>query len=417
MKKNFIKKFKKRKLIAKITNEQKLIKKIKKNQVYIYCGFDPTKESLHLGHLIPLITLKRLLNYGYKIIILLGGITSIIGDPSFRKNRRNNNSIYNINIYTKKINLQIKKFFKNNKNILLLNNKKWFSNMKILFFLKNIGENFNVNKILNKKAIKTRNSIYNKGITFTEFSYCILQSYDFLYLYKNFNINLQIGGSDQWGNITSGIDLIKKKYKKETFGITLPLMTKKNGEKFSKTENNTLWLDKKKTSPYEFYQFWINIPDEKVYLFLKQITFLKLNTINNIIKKKKINYAKKILAQQITKIIHGKKELKKIEFSSKFFFKKKWKKDKKNFYKIYKYNIPKLKISKKIICLKEIILKLKITKSKSQAHNLILNKSIYINYKIILNVNYKIQNRDKYFDKFTLISKGKKKFFLLKWIK
>ncbi len=417
MKKNFIKNLKKRKLIVKISNKKKLIKKIKKNKINIYCGFDPTKESLHLGHLIPLITLKRLLNYGYKIIILLGGVTSIIGDPSFRKNKRNINSIYNINIYTKKINLQIKKFFKNNKNILLLNNKKWFSNMKILFFLKNIGENFNVNQLLNKKAIKTRNSIYHKGITFTEFSYCILQSYDFLYLYKNFHINLQIGGSDQWGNITSGIDLIKKKYKKETFGITLPLMTKKNGEKFSKTENNTLWLDAKKTSPYEFYQFWLNIPDEQVYLFLKQITFLKLNTINSIIKKKKINYAKKILAQEITKIIHGKKELKNIEFSSNFFFKKKWKKNKKYFYKLYKYNIPKLKISKKITYLKEIILKLNITKSKSQAHNLILNKSIYINYKIILNVNYKIKNKDKYFNKFTLISKGKKKFFLLKWTK
>ncbi len=414
MKKNFIKKLEKRNLIVQISNKKKIIKKIKKKNINIYCGFDLTNNSLHLGHLIPLITLKRLSKYGYKIIILLGGSTSIIGDPSFKKRKKNINLKKNISNYTKKITLQIKNFFKNNRNIFLLNNKKWLNNMKVFFFLTKIGKFFNINQMLNKEAIKNRNS--NKGITFKELSYCILQSYDFLYLYKKFNINLQIGGSDQWGNITSGIHLIKKKYNKEVFGITLPLMIKKNGIKFGKTENNALWLDPKKTTPYEFYQFWLNIPDKQVSDFLKQITFLKIKKIENILKNKNINLAKKILAKEITKIIHGKKEFKNIKFSTDFFFKKnKWKNNKKYFYKLFKLNIPKLSISTKITFLKEIILKLNITNSKSQAHNLILNKSIYINYNIISNVNYYINKKDKYFNKFTLISKGKKKFFILKW--
>ncbi len=413
--KNIIKELKQRKLIVQISNEKKIIKKIKKKKIYIYCGFDPTNDSLHLGHLIPLITLKRFIKYGYKIIILIGGITSIIGDPSFKEKERTINSIKKINIFTKKISLQIKTFFKNNKNILILNNKKWFNNMKILFFLKKIGKYFNINQILNKEAIKKRNIKNKKGITFTELSYCLLQSYDFLYLYNKYSINLQIGGSDQWGNIISGIDLINKIYKKETFAITLPLITKKNGKKFGKTENNTLWLDSQKTTPYEFYQFWLNIQDNQVNNFLKQITFLKKKKIKNIIKKKNIYNTKKILAKEITKIVHGKKELKNIIFTSNFFFKKKWKKNKKYFYKLSKLNIPKFNISKNISYIKEILITTKITNSKSQAHNLILNKSIYINYKIITDTKYKIKNKDKFFKKFTLISKGKKKFFLIKW--
>ncbi len=416
MKKNIIKELKKRKLIIQISNEKKIIKKIQDKNIHIYCGFDPTKDSLHLGHLIPLITLKRFLNYGYKVIILIGGITSIIGDPSFKKKERKINSLNNINKYTKKIISQIKKIFKNHKNLLLLNNKKWYCNMKILFFLKNIGKYFNINQILNKESIKTRNIKNKKGITFSEISYNLLQSYDFLYLYKKYNTNIQIGGSDQWGNIISGIELIKKIYRKEVFAITLPLITDKKGIKFGKSENNTLWLNSNKTTPYQFYQFWLNIPDNKINIFLKQITFLKIKKINNIIKKNNIFYAKKILAKEITKIIHGKKEFKKAIYIANFFFKKKKQKNKKEFYKIFNFIKPKLHISKNIYNLKKILVIINITHSKSQAHKLILNKSIYINYKKILEPEYKIKNKDKLFNKFTLINKGKKNFFLIKWI-
>ncbi len=416
MNKNIIEELKQRELITQISNENKIIKKIKNKKKYIYCGFDPTKDSLHLGHLIPLITLKRFLNYGYKIIIVLGGITSTIGDPSFRKKEREINSINNINKYTQKILLQIKKFFKNYKNILLLNNKLWFSNMKVLFFLRNIGKYFNVYKILNKEAIKSRNIKNKKGITFSEISYNLLQGYDFLYLYKKYNVHIQIGGSDQWGNIISGIELIKKIYKKEVFAITLPLMTRKNGIKFGKSENNTLWLNSKKTTPYEFYQFWLNIPDDQVHKFLKQITFLSINKINKIIKRKNIYNIKKILAQEITTIIHGKKEFKNAICISNFFFKKKKiKENKKKFNKIFNLQKPKINISNQISNLKKILIKLNIVNSKSKAHNLILNKSIYINYKKILNPEYKIKKKDKLFKIFTIISKGKKNFFLIKW--
>ncbi len=413
--KNIIKELIERKLIIQISNKKKIIKKIKKKKIYVYCGFDPTSDSLHLGHLIPLITLKRFINYGYKIIILIGGITSIIGDPSFKEKKRTLNSIKDINKFTKKIILQINLFFRNNKNILILNNKKWFNNMKILFFFQKIGKYFNINQILNKEAIKKRNTTKKKGITFTELSYCLLQGYDFLYLYEKFKVNIQIGGSDQWGNIISGIELIKKVHKKETFAITLPLITRKNGIKFSKTGSNTLWLNPKKTSPYKFYQFWLNISDNQVNNLLKQITFLKINNINNIIKNKNIYKIKNILAKEITTIVHGKKELKNAIFISNFFFKKKWKKEKKYFYKIFKLNIPKFSISKNILSIKEILIITKITNSKTQAHNLIINKSIYINYNIIMNTEYKIKKKDKFFNTFTLINKGKKNFFLIKW--
>ncbi len=417
MKKNIISEIKKRKLIINISNKKKIIKKIKKKKIKLYCGFDPTYKSLHLGHLIPLITLKRFKKYGYKIIILIGKTTSEIGDPSFKKKKRKKLSKKKIIYFAKKIKKQIKKILNiNNKNILILSNDLWFKKMKILYFLKNISIHFNIKNMLNKEAIKKRNIKNKIGISFTEMSYNILQSYDFLYLYKNFNINLQIGGSDQWGNIISGINLIKKIHNKEVFGITLPLMTKKNGSKFGKTENKTLWLDKKITTPYEFYQFWLNINDEQTFLFLKQLTFLSIKKIKYIIKTKNIKEIKKILANKITKIIHGKKELKNSILASNFFFNKKNIYNKKILKKIFKIKIPKFKLKNKKKNLKEILIILNITKTKSQSHNLITNKSIYINKKIILETNYNIKKKDKLFNKYTIINKGKKNFFLIKWI-
>ncbi len=417
MEKNILKELKKRKLIIQITNKKQIFEELNKNKINIYCGFDPTSDSLHLGHLIPLISLKRFIKYGYKINILIGQTTSLIGDPSFKNKKRKNQKTKNILLYTKKIKKQIYLFFsKHKKKINLFNNNDWFNKIKIIFLLKKIGQYFSINQMLNKESIKIRNK-NKEGITFSELSYNILQSYDFAYLFKKYNINLQIGGSDQWGNITSGINLINKIYKQKAFGITLPLMITKNGNKLGKTENKTLWLNKKKTTPYKFYQFWLNIPDEQTYTFLKQLTFIKLKQIKKIKNKKNIILAKKILAKKITKIVHGKKELKNVILISKIIFtflKKNIIKEKFLFF-LFRQKIPKIKI-KKTTNIKKILILLKIVKSKNQAKNLILNNSISLNNKKITDINYTIKKKDKIFNKFTFIYKGKKSFYLIKWI-
>ncbi len=414
MKNNIIKELKLRNLIIQISNKNEIKKYIKNKNISIYCGFDATNNSLHIGHLIPLLTLKRFQNYGYKIIILIGEFTSLIGDPSFQNKKRKYYNIKKILKFSKKIKKQIKKIIPNN--IIIKKNNKWFKNMKINFFLKNLCNNFNINNMLNKEAIKKRNKINKKGINFKELSYPILQSYDFLHLFNTENTKIQIGGSDQWGNIISGINLINKINKKKSFGITLPLITKKNGKKYSKSENNIIWLNKKKTTPYEFYQFWLNIEDNKVLNYIKQFTFLKYKKINYIKKNKNIYELKKILAKEITKIVHGKKYIKKIKFVTKFYFKKNKKITFNKLKKIFKFEIPKIILKKKIKKLKKILILLKITKTKSESNRLIYQSSIKINNIIIKNINYKINKKDRYFNKFTILKKGKKKFFLIKWI-
>ncbi len=415
MKKNIIKELKWRKLIIQNSDEKNILKYLKKKNISIYCGFDPTNDSLHIGHLIPIITLKRFKKYGYKIIILIGEFTSLIGDPSFQKKKRKKYKINKILKFSKKIIKQIKKIISNK--IIIKKNSKWFNKMKINFFLKYLCNNFTINTMLNKEAIQKRNLIKKKGISYKELSYPILQSYDFLYLFNKKNTKIQIGGSDQWGNIISGINLINKIKKKKSFGITLPLITKKNGIKYSKSEKNIIWLNKNKTTPYEFYQFWLNIEDNKVNNYLKQFTFLNYKKIKNIKKNKNIIDKKKILATEITKIVHGKKYIKNINFISNFYFKKKKNITIKILKKIFKFKIPKIILKNNINKLNNILLLLKICKSKSEANKLIYHSSIKLNNIIIKNINYKIKKENKYFNKFTILKKGKKKFYLIKWIK
>ncbi len=414
MKNNIIKELKLRNLIIKISNKKEIKKYIKDKKISIYCGFDANNNSLHIGHLIPLLTLKRFQNNGYKIIILIGEFTSLIGDPSFKNKERKKNSINKILKFSKKIIKQIKNIIPN---VIIKRNNKWFKNMKIDYFLKKICNNFIVHKILNKKSIKKRNFSKKNKINFKELSYPILQSYDFLYLFNKKNTKIQIGGSDQWGNIVSGINLIKKKNKKKSFGITLPLIIKKNGKKYSKSEKNTIWLNKNKTTPYEFYQFWLNIEDNKVIDYIKQITFIKYKNIKYIIKNKNIKELKKILAEEVTKIVHGKKNIKKINFITNFYFKKNINITIKKLNKLFQFKIPKIKLKKTDNKLKNILIYLKIVNTKSKSNKLIYYSSIKINNKIINDTNYIIKKEDKYFNKFTILKKGKKNFFLIKWIK
>ncbi len=417
MKNNIINILKKRNLIKNISKNINKIKKINNKKIKIYCGFDPTNNSLHIGHLLILITLKRFIKKKYNIIILIGEITAKIGDPSFKKNYRKKIKNKKIKKYKKNIIKQIKKILNYKKyKIKFISNKKWFKKMNIIFFLKKICKYFKIKEILNKKFIKKRLNNNKKNINIKEILYNILQSYDYSYLFKNLNINLQIGGSDQWGNITSGINLIKKKYKKIALGITIPLLTNNKGKKFGKSKKKNIWLNKKKTKPYEFYQFWLNINDNKLPLYLKQFTLIKIKNIKKILNKNNIIKNKKILAKYITKIVHGKKQTKKAIIATKIYFNKNIKLNLNILNKLNNINIPKIKIkNNNKVKIKNILILLKISKNKTNSHNLILNKCIKINKNLITNTNYIINKKDILFNKYTIISKGKKKFFLINW--
>ena len=295
-------------LINQATNLEGLEKRLKKGKIVLYCGFDPTAQSLHIGNLLPLVTLK-----GFKELIisrfLIGGGTGLIGDPSGKNLERPLSDEELVKQWKKKIVQQVSNIFSGNKNsVIVVDNYEWLSKQKIIYFLRDIGRHFTVPYMLAKESVKNR---LNTGISFTEFSYMILQAFDFYYLNQNYHCELQIGGSDQWGNITAGIELIKKKTGQEVFGLSLPLVTKADGTKFGKTESGTIWLDSKLTSPYQFYQFWFNADDKDVEKFLKFYTFLTKDEIKELeLKTKKMpekRLAQKVLALEITALVHGKK--------------------------------------------------------------------------------------------------------------
>ncbi|XZR52774.1 MAG: tyrosine--tRNA ligase [Enterobacteriaceae bacterium] len=422
---NIIQKLEERLLINQITEDKNKMKLLFNKKKTLYCGFDPTSDSLHIGHLIPILTLKRFQLCGHKIIILIGGATSLIGDPSFKINERKINKKKNINIWSKKIKKQIEKFLDFNNllsNIIIINNYNWFKNINVLDFLRNIGKFFSINQMIKKEFIKQRLNNDNKKISYTEFSYNILQSFDFLKLYKKYKVILQIGGSDQWGNIISGINLIQRIYKKKTYGITLPLITKSNGIKFGKTENETIWLSKKKTSPYKFYQFWININDNDVYKFLKLLTFISLKKINDleIKEKKNINKNKKpkaqyILAKEITRTIHGKKGLKAAERITKSLFLGIYKNmTKHDFLQLKQDSMPIIYLKKKTNLLKSIIIA-GFASSCTIAYNIIKSNAISINNNKQLNPKYVFKDSDIFYKYYTIIKRGKKNFCLIIW--
>jgi len=421
-----IQELKNRGLISKIAHEKELIQNLSNNHCFkIYCGFDPTADSLHIGHLLPMLCIKHFQTIKCVPIILIGGATSIIGDPSFKDKERN--FIFRAekkHLWEKKIIKQLKTFFKtkNKKNkIEILNNFNWINNINIIDFLSVIGKQFSVNNMIKKESVKKRIKKSESGISFTEFSYSLLQSYDFLWLFKNYKVVLQIGGSDQWGNITSGIHLIKNIYKTNVSGITVPLLLQSNGRKFGKTEKDTIWLNAKKTTPYKFYQFWLNTQDQYIIKFLKLFTFVNLHKIKRIEKKitnkTVILKTKKILADCITTLIHGKNKLLSAQRITNYLFSDSYLKVLKTDFKQLKIDgIPSVSISKETNLQKALLIS-KLSSSKRQSRHLIKNKSIRINKELQKEINYEFSKNDKIFNKFTILSKGKKTHCLLFWKK
>ena len=314
--KNLIAELQARGLISQMSSEEELVKHLENNSVTLYCGFDPTADSLHIGSLVPLLTLRRFQQYGHKPLALVGGATGLIGDPSFKAQERKLNDDSTVAGWVEKLKAQVSRFidFNNASNSAeVVNNLDWTRGVDVLTFLRDVGKHFSVNQMIAKESVKQRIDREGSDISFTEFTYMILQSYDFQQLNKSHGCTLQIGGSDQWGNITGGIDLSRRMNGNQVFGITLPLVTKSDGTKFGKTESGTIWLDATKTSPYAFYQFWLATADADVYKFLRYFTFIDVARIDEIEAEDKAAQgrpqAQRILAEEMTRLIHGEEAL------------------------------------------------------------------------------------------------------------
>ncbi|MBT5387819.1 MAG: tyrosine--tRNA ligase [Porticoccaceae bacterium] len=298
-------------LVAQISGDAELEGHLDQPQT-LYCGFDPTADSLHLGHLVPLLVLKRFQEAGHTPIALVGGATGMIGDPSFKADERKLNTPEVIADWADKIKSQVSQFIDfdaGDNAAIVANNLDWTAEMSALDFLRDIGKHFSVNAMINKESVKQRIDREGSGISFTEFSYSLLQGLDFAELNRRYDCTLQVGGSDQWGNIVSGIDLSRRQNQAKCFGLTVPLITKADGTKFGKTEAGAVWLDPKKTSPYSFYQFWLNVADADVYKFLSYFTFIPLAEIEAIKAADDAAegrpQAQGVLAREVTKLVHG----------------------------------------------------------------------------------------------------------------
>ncbi|WP_027873025.1 tyrosine--tRNA ligase [Spongiibacter marinus] len=303
-------------LIAQMTGENGLSEYLSEAPRTLYCGFDPTADSLHIGHLVPLLALKRFQDAGHKPIALVGGATGLIGDPSFKAQERQLNTPDVVAGWVERLRSQISRFVSfdcGDNSAEMANNLDWFGPMTALEFLRDVGKHFSVNSMIAKESVKQRIDREGSGISFTEFSYSLLQALDFAELHKRHGCSLQLGGSDQWGNITAGIDLTRRMHGGAVHGLTMPLVTKADGTKFGKTESGTIWLDPEKTSPYAFYQFWLGTADADVYKFLRYFTFLSVDRIAEIEAEDAQAggrpQAQRVLAEQMTALIHGEEGL------------------------------------------------------------------------------------------------------------
>jgi len=302
-------------LIAQMSGDGELVEHLSQSRT-VYCGFDPTADSLHIGHLVPLLMLRRFQLAGHRPIALVGGATGLIGDPSFKAQERRLNTADVVGEWTERIRSQVSRFIDfdcGSSSAEAVNNLDWMEGISALAFLRDIGKHFSVNAMIHKESVKQRLEREGEGISFTEFSYLLLQSYDFAQLNHRYGCSVQIGGSDQWGNITGGIDLTRRLHGNAVFGMTLPLVTKADGTKFGKTESGAVWLDPARTSPYAFYQFWINTADADVYRFLRYFTFLPVAEIEAIERADAEIQGRKsaqgILAREVTRLIHGEEGL------------------------------------------------------------------------------------------------------------
>ena len=404
----FLKEFKDRGYFYQCTNENELSKLLDKEKIKGYIGFDCTAESLHVGSLLQIMCLRLMQKHGHRPIVLIGGGTTRIGDPSGKDKTRKILTEEEIEKNIKNIEKILKNYLDNNDpktKPIFVNNYSWLKGLNYISFLRDIGKHFTINKMLTFESVKTRLD-REQSLSYMEFNYMILQAYDFLELNKKENCALQIGGSDQWGNIVNGTELIKRHSNKQAYGLTTPLITLASGSKMGKTETGAIWLDKKLLSPYDYWQFWRNIDDRDVVKFLKMFTDLNVDEINKI-KDEDINQLKIKLANEATSMLHGKDEALSAEKTAKKTFEE----------NSLGENLPSIDIQLKdgiSINIIDLIIFSKIENSKSEIRRLIKAKGIKINNETVNDEKFLIQK--KLFDKdsFLKLSIGKKKHLKIK---
>ncbi|MBS5837290.1 MAG: tyrosine--tRNA ligase [Neisseria sp.] len=419
-------------LIAQTTDIEALDALLNEQKIALYCGFDPTADSLHIGHLLPVLALRRFQQAGHTPIALVGGATGMIGDPSFKAVERSLNSAETVAGWVESIRNQLKPFlsFEGENAAIMANNADWFGSMNCLDFLRDIGKHFSVNAMLNKESVKQRIERDDVGISFTEFAYSLLQGYDFAELNKRHGAVLEIGGSDQWGNITAGIDLTRRLNQKQVFGLTLPLVTKSDGTKFGKTEGGAVWLNAKKTSPYQFYQFWLKVADADVYKFLKYFTFLSIEEIDAIEAKDKASgtkpEAQRILAEEMTRLIHGEAALQAAQrISESLFAEDQSSLTESDFEQLALDGLPAFEVSDDLNVV-EALVKTGLASSNKEARGFVNSKAVLLNGQAaeLNNPNHGAERPDdaylltdahKRFGKYTIVRRGKRNHALLVW--
>ncbi|HLQ97326.1 MAG TPA: tyrosine--tRNA ligase [Candidatus Dormibacteraeota bacterium] len=412
----------KRGLIHQTTDREDLEKHLASNQVSLYCGFDPTADSLHIGHLLPITILKRFQLAGHRPIALIGGGTGMIGDPSGRTTERSLNTTEVVKGYANQIEQQLAgllNFDTGDNAAVARNNHDWLSEITFIDFLRDVGKHFSVNYMLAKDSVSAR---IEEGISFTEFSYMLLQSFDFFKLYEQENVTLQIGGSDQWGNITAGMEFIRRSREDQSVeikvhGLTVPLITKADGTKFGKTAGGAVWLDPEKTTPYEFYQFWINTDDRDVMKFLNYFTFIDEKELDELQAEVENNpgdrVAQRRLAEEMTTFVHGQEALEQAQKISASLFSGDLKQlsaaDIEQGFK----DVPTYEVNKEEIHLVDLLVQASISSSKRQAREDINNGAIYVNGERNQDLQHMISQADRIEDQFTIIRRGRRNYFLI----
>ncbi|MBP0724930.1 tyrosine--tRNA ligase [Bacillus sp. RG28] len=401
------------------TDAEGLRKLVEEKKISLYCGVDPTGDSMHIGHLIPFMMMKRFQLAGHHPVILIGGATGTIGDPSGRQTERQLQTLEQVQQNVDALTAQMQKLFDfgGNSEVKMVNNYDWTKDVSILDFLRDYGKNFSINTMLGKDIVSSR---LETGISFTEFSYQILQSMDFHHLFKAEDVQLQIGGSDQWGNITSGLDLIRKKEGPEAkvFGLTIPLLLKSDGTKFGKTAGGAIWLDPEKTTPFEFYQFWLNTDDRDVVKYLKFFTFLTKDRIDELAAKVETEphkrEAQKVLAEEMTKFVHSENALLQAEKITAALFSGDIKSLTADEIEQGFKDMPTFHATEETKNIVDWLVDLGIEPSKRQAREDINNGAILMNGDKVTDVNTDVTAENSFDGRFIIIRKGKKNYSLVK---
>lgn len=388
----------------------------------VYVGFDPTAESLHIGSMIPLLALRRFQLAGHRPIALVGGATGMIGDPSFKESERQLNSAEIVANWVERLKPQLSQFLdfdKGKNSALLVNNLDWTKDYDVLSFLRDIGKHFSVNAMIQKESVKQRIDREGDGISYTEFSYSILQSFDFAELNRRYNCTVQVGGSDQWGNITSGIDLTRRLYQQQVFGATLPLVTKADGSKFGKTESGTVWISATKTSPYAFYQFWLNTGDADVYKYLKYFTFLGVDEINDIERDDKVSNSKPeaqgILAKEVTELVHGTQGLEAAtRISGALFSGDISALTQDDLQQLELDGLPCSEFENTPQQIVEVLVATELAKSNKMAREFIGNNAVSVNGQLVDSEDFQLASENALNGKYFVLKRGKKLFHLIK---